>query len=601
MLQVICRAVPHRGLRTFSDYITAGVTGAEGKTLLSEKAHNQSDGEVVPGRSERMLHFFNNAREGMIFHLNGTITDVNPSLLKLIGCHTDELIGTSVLNWITPEYQTLVKQNVAKGNTREYEIGLRHKSGQEIPVLIRPIDTVVDGHQERLVSIQEISALARERQARRQIEAQYNSLTNIDPLTRLAQRQLFKSWIDDMSTLHHADHHQFVVVHIAIERLKQVNDIFGRDIGDQLVQQWVTRLRRHLRRFSSHMVARIAGNRFAVALPFIKSTRSVVRLLENLRVELDSPYSIEGFQIDNISSSYGLAFFPEHGDDADLLMSRAEIASRQARQGSNSISRFSKAMDTPTINTLKLETRLKGALERDEMELYYQPKVDARSERVVGFEALIRWNDAHQALVMPAEFIPIAEQNGGILPIGEWVIWSACEHLAMMQKRAGPTPKVSINLSSLQFKQPNLDEMVLQAMTLFDVNPANLDLELTEGIVMSNVETSIAALRKLKALGVSISIDDFGTGYSSLSYLKRFPIDTLKVDRSFVTDITNNPQDRSITMAIIALAKSLELETVAEGVETREQFEMLQEMGCDLIQGYLFGKPLPLKEALKLL
>jgi diguanylate cyclase (GGDEF)-like protein/PAS domain S-box-containing protein len=568
---------------------------------LSGEDRNKTDSAVVPGRSERMLHFFNNASEGMIFHINGTITDANPALLSLIGYHADELIGASVFHWIAPQHQSLIRESIASGNTREYEISLSHKSGAAIPVLIRPMNTMVDGHQERLVTIQEISALTQERQARRQIEAQYQSLANFDPLTRLAQRQLFKYWIADMSTLHHTDRHQFAVIHIAIERLKLVNDIFGRDIGDQLVQQWVKRLRRHLRGFSSHMVARIAGNRFAVALPYIKNSRSVIRLLENLRAELDAPYNIDGDLIDNISSSYGLAFFPEHGDDADLLMSRAEIASRHARQGGNSICRFSRTMDLPTINTLKLETRLKGALERDEMELYYQPKVDARSERVVGFEALIRWNDTNHALVLPAEFIPIAEQNGGILPLGEWVIWSACEHLALMQKRPGPTPKVSINLSSLQFRQPNLDEMVLQAMTLFEVNPAYLDLELTESLVMSDVEASIATLRKLKTLGVSISIDDFGTGYSSLSYLKRFPIDTLKVDRSFVTDITSNPQDRSIAMAIIALAKSLELETVAEGVETREQLEMLQQMGCDLIQGYLFGRPLPLDEALKLL
>jgi diguanylate cyclase (GGDEF)-like protein/PAS domain S-box-containing protein len=568
---------------------------------VSEVGNNKSDSELLPGRSERMLHFFNNAREGMIFHFGGTITDVNPSLLTLIGYHASELIGTSVLRWIAPEHQALVEQNIALGNTREYEINLRHRSGEEIPVFIRPMDTVVNGRQERLVTIQEISALTQERQARRQIEAQYQSLANFDPLTRLAQRQLFKYWIADMSTLHHEEHHQFVVIHIAIERLKLVNDVFGRDLGDQLVQQWVKRLRSQLRSFSSHMVARIAGNRFAVALPYIKNVRSVIRLLENLRAELDAPYKIGNHQVDNISSSYGLAFFPEHGADADLLMSRAELASRHARKGGNSICLFSKAMDVPTINTLKLETRLKGALERDEMELYYQPKVNAQSERVMGFEALIRWNDTNGTLVSPSDFIPLAEQNGGILPIGEWVIWSACEHLALMQKRPGPTPKVSINLSSLQFRQPNLVDMVLQAMTLFDVNPANLDLELTEGIVMSDVEASISTLRKLKALGVSISIDDFGTGYSSLSYLKRFPIDTLKVDRSFVTDITSDAQDRSITMAIIALAKSLELETVAEGVETREQFEMLQQMGCDLIQGYLFGKPMPLNEALKLL
>jgi Amt family ammonium transporter len=566
---------------------------------LAEEETNRSPSETVPGRGERMRHFFNHAREGLLFHVNGTITDVNPSLLNLVGLRRDELVGAPVFHWILPAHQQRVRDNIAAGGQQEYEITLLHRDGQEIPVLVHPHDTTVGGHRERLVTVQEIGALTRERHARRQAEAQYNSLANLDPLTRLAQRQLFKYWITDMTTLHHADRHQFAVVHIAIERLKPVNDIFGRDLGDQLVQQWVKRLRRQLRGFSSHMAARIAGNRFAVALPYIKSARAVIRLLENLRLELDAPYHLGKQQIDNITSSYGIAFFPEHGDDAELLMSRAELASRQARLASNSICPFTREMDVPTTNTLRLESRLKGALERDEMELYYQPKVDAQSERVVGFEALLRWNDATQAPLSPTEFIPLAEQNGGILPLGEWVIWSACEHLALMQQRPGPTPRVSINLSSMQFRQPNLVEMVLQALTLFAVDPAHLELELTESVVMSDVEASIATLGGLKALGLNISIDDFGTGYSSLSYLKRFPIDALKIDRSFITDITRNPQDRSITMAIIALAKSLELKTVAEGVETREQFLLLQQMGCDLIQGYLFGRPLPLDEALR--
>lgn len=230
------------------------------------------------------------------------------------------------------------------------------------------------------------------------------------------------------------------------------------------------------------------------------------------------------------------------------------------------------------------------------MALYYQPKVDSVSERVTGYEALIRWIDPDKGLIPPVNFIPLAEETGLIIPIGEWVIWSACQQLARLQKLPGSTPKISINISSVQFKQSNLVEIVRQALMLFEVDPALLDLELTESAVMDDVETSVGILNKLKALGVSISIDDFGTGYSSLSYLKRFPIDTLKVDRSFITDLTTNPQDESIARTIITLAKSLELETVAEGVETREQLEMLREMECDLIQGYLFGKPLPAKE-----
>ncbi len=556
--------------------------------------------ELTPGRIERMLHFFNHASEGMIFHINGIITDVNPAMLEICGFSGNDLLGSSVFQWIPPDYHPLVKGKLASRRSIGYEISLYHKSGAEIPVYLKPMDTMVEGRTERLVIVQEISALTQERQARRKLEAEFYTLTNADPLTSLPTRLQFKQRLDDMCQLHHAEEHLFAVLHIAIERMTLVNEIFGRDVGDQLVKKWVQRLRQQLQNFSSHLVARIDGNRFAVALPYVDSRRAVIRMVENLRAELDAPYEVEQHEITNVSSSYGIVFYPEHGDEAEQLMGRAEVASRYARQSSETIRTFSSKMDIPSIDTLKLENRLKGALERDEMFLHYQPKVDVKTQSIVGFEALIRWNDSEREAISPEEFIPIAEQSGGIVPIGEWVIWHACEHLAEMQRKPGPTPKVSVNISGLQFRQPNLVEIITQGLALFSVNPAYLDLELTESAVMSDVETSIATLGQLKELGVTISIDDFGTGYSSLSYLKRFPIDTLKIDRSFITDITTNAQDESIAQAIIALARSLGLETVAEGVETQEQFEMLKQMGCDTIQGFLFSKPLSFEEALNL-
>jgi diguanylate cyclase (GGDEF)-like protein/PAS domain S-box-containing protein len=545
-----------------------------------------------------MSYFFNNSSEGLAFHINGTITDVNPALGVMFGYSTHELIGSNVFQWISPQYHALVKQQIANSSESQYEIAILHRSGKEIPVYLRPIETVVEGQRERLVAIQEISALKQEQQTRRRLEAQLHTLSNFDPHTTLPNRHLFNRWVLDMSELHHVDKHRFAVVHITFERMDVINEIFGREVGDQLVNQCATRLRRGLRHSSPHLSARIGGIRFAVALPYIKDQRSVIRLMENIRAELDAPYQVGEHRIDNLASSYGVAFFPEDSVSGETLMNQAEIASRSARNDSNeSIQCFSKSIDIHTLEQFKLQARLKGALERDELLLYYQPKVDATSEQVVGYEALIRWIDSDQTLISPADFIPLAEESGGIIPIGEWVIWSACEHLSQLQTKPGKTPKISINLSSQQFQQPNLVELVQQALTLFGVNPALLDIEVTESVVMSDVKSSIDTLNKLKALGISISIDDFGTGYSSLSYLKQFPIDTLKVDRSFITDITTNKQDESITRAIIALAKSLELETVAEGVETREQLEMLREMGCDLIQGFLFGKPLSAEEA----
>ena len=558
---------------------------------------NNSEYDSNHARQARMEHFFDKSNEGLIFHINGIITDTNPALSRMSGFTRDEIIGSNVFEWIPSKYHELVKQNMAKGTEDMYEIALIHKTGSDIPVYLRPVNALVNGEHERLVIIQEIRDLKQAQVQQRKIEEQVHALSNFDTHTGLPNRHLFSHWVEKMSKSHYEEQQRFAIVHITIERMKILNEVFNRNVVDQLLKQWAARLCNMLHETATHRSARIGGIRFAIALPYIENTDSVVYLLQKLRTKLEAPYQIGGHQIDNLTGSYGLTFFPEDGSNVETLMGRAEIACRHAREhGSESISCFSKEMNVHTLEKFKFEVRLNGALDRNEMALYYQPKVDSVSERVTGYEALIRWIDPDKGLIPPVNFIPLAEETGLIIPIGEWVIWSACQQLARLQKLPGSTPKISINISSVQFKQSNLVEIVRQALMLFEVDPALLDLELTESAVMDDVETSVGILNKLKALGVSISIDDFGTGYSSLSYLKRFPIDTLKVDRSFITDLTTNPQDESIARTIITLAKSLELETVAEGVETREQLEMLREMECDLIQGYLFGKPLPAKE-----
>lgn len=556
-----------------------------------------NDDEPIPGRKARMAHFFEKSHEALIFHINGDITDANPALSRMSGFTSEEIIGSNVFEWIKPQYHALVKENMAKGTEDMYEIVLIHKSGADIPVYLRPVTAYVDGRQERLVVIQEIHDLKQAQQKQRKIEEQIHALSNFDPHTGLPNRLLFNHWVEEMIENHHHEQQRFAIVHITIERMKVLNEIFNRKIVDKLIKQWAERLNDTLDETTKYHSARIGGIRFAIALPYIESTDSVIYLLQKIRTQLEAPYQIDGHQIDNLTGSYGVAFSPDDGDNFETLMSRAEIACRHAREsGQESISCFSQKMNIHTLDKFKFEMRLKGALDRGEMALFYQPKVDTITEEVTGYEALIRWIDPEQGLIPPIKFIPLAEETGLIVPIGEWVIWSCCKQLARLQELPGTTPKISINLSSLQFQQSNLVEIVKQAIMLFEIDPALLDLELTESAVMDDVETSVGILNRLKALGVSISIDDFGTGYSSLSYLKRFPIDTLKVDRSFIIDLTTNPQDESIARAIIALAKSLDLETVAEGVETREQLEMLREMECDLIQGYLFGKPLPAKE-----
>jgi len=556
-----------------------------------------SEHEPIHGRKDRMEHFFNKSHEGLIFHIDGNITDANPALARMSGFTTDEIIGSSVFEWITPQYHNLVKENMAKGSEEMYEIALIHKSGGDFPVYLRPVNATVEGKKERLVVIQEIKALKQAEDTQRKIEEKVHLLSNFDSDTGLPNLGLFRRQVDEMCKQHHKEQQNFAVVHITVERMKMFNEIFGRDIGNQLLNQWAKRLCDFLNSSVTHQSARISGLDFAVALPHIDDTGSVIQLLQNLRKKMQAPYYVEEHMIDNLDASYGVAFFPDNSDNIETLMSQAEMACRHARNNNTeNIRCFSQSMKTYSLDKFKFEMRLKGALERNEMELYYQPKVDTFTEQVLEYEALIRWQDPEHGTIPPIKFIPLAEETGLIVPIGEWVIWSVCKQLAYLQNLPGTTPKISLNISSLQFRQSNLVGIVQQALNLFEVDPQLLDLELTESAVMDNVDISIGILNNLKALGVSISIDDFGTGYSSLSYLKRFPIDTLKVDRSFITELTTNSQDESIARAIITLAKSLELETVAEGVETREQLEMLRKMECDLIQGYLFGKPLPAKQ-----
>ena len=564
---------------------------------IAMKEINNSQYDPIQGRKARMEHFFNKSHEALIFHIDGIITDVNPALTRISGFLPEEIIGSNVFKWVTPHYHELVKKNMAIGSDDMYEIALTHKSGEDIPVYLRPINAIVEGKHERLVVIQEISALKKAQQEKLQIEEKIHLLANFDTQTGLPNLHLFNQQVVELCK-NHNDGEQFAIVHINIERMKMFNEVFSRSIGDQLLNQWASRLCNILQDTVDHQYARISGIGFAVALPYIDTTDSVIYLLQKIRIEMEKTYQVKKHHINNLNASYGIAFFPEDGDNVETLMNRAETACLHAKNSAHdSIHCFSPEMNIHSLDKFNLEIRLKSALDRHEMELYYQPQIDTISQKIVGYEALIRWQDPEHGTISPIKFIPIAEETGLIIPIGEWVIWSACKQLAYLQNLPGDTPKISVNISSMQFRQSNLVATVQQALNLFEADPSLLDLELTESAVMDNVDASIGILNNLKALGVSISIDDFGTGYSSLSYLKRFPIDTLKVDRSFIVELTNNTQDKSIVNAIITLAKSLDLKTVAEGVETTEQLELLKDMGCDTIQGYLFGKPLSAKQA----
>jgi diguanylate cyclase (GGDEF)-like protein len=374
------------------------------------------------------------------------------------------------------------------------------------------------------------------------------------------------------------------------DRFKTINDTLGHDAGDDLLKQIATRLTACLR--AGDTVSRLAGDEFAVVLPSVENAIDTRHLAQRLLDCFVEPFRLKEQRI-YITASIGVTLYPGDATTVEGLLKNADTAMYRAKDaGRNNYQFYSTDMHTHAVERLKLENALRGATERGELVLHYQPLVDLKSGQIEGMEALLRWNHPELGLVPPLEFIPLAEETGLIIPIGEWVLRSACAQTRAWQAAGLPPLRLSVNLSARQF-QKDLVGMVASVLEETGLEPKYLELELTESVVMKNPEAAVATLDALDRMGVRLSIDDFGTGYSSLSYLKRFPIDTLKVDRSFVRDIPGDADDMLITTGIIGLAHSLGIQVVAEGVETSAQLSFLRAQNCDAMQGYYFSKPLP--------
>jgi EAL domain-containing protein (putative c-di-GMP-specific phosphodiesterase class I) len=333
----------------------------------------------------------------------------------------------------------------------------------------------------------------------------------------------------------------------------------------------------------------------------MQETSYAATVAQRILKSLSTPFVINGIEL-NTSSSIGISIYPDDGDKSEVLISNADIAMYKSKEsGRNTYNFFTPDMTARAFERLSMENSLRGALERCEFMLYYQPQVNSETGRITGAEALIRWRHPEKGMIPPGKFIPIAEESGLIIPIGEWVLREACRQNSVWQKECPFPVPVAVNLSAMQFRQTDLAERVANVLRDTGLPPRLLELEITESGVMRDAEAAVSTLQSLKQMGLSISIDDFGTGYSSLSYLKRFPIDKLKIDQSFTRDITTDSDDAAIVAAIIGMAKSLKLRVVAEGVETREQLEFLSSHDCTEIQGYYFCKPIPADEFLQLL
>ncbi|PHS68753.1 MAG: hypothetical protein COB23_08595 [Methylophaga sp.] len=424
-----------------------------------------------------------------------------------------------------------------------------------------------------------------------------------DPLTQLPNRQLLNDRLQQSIKRSTRDKSNFQIMFLDLDRFKTVNDSLGHSSGDKLLKMVSERLVDSLR--EEDTVARLGGDEFVVCLAAIEqqngSYSHTTHIANKILTAIALPFTIDNQNI-HISASIGIATFPNDGSDVGTLIKNADSAMYHAKaEGRNNFQFYSKELNEQAMQTLVMETNLHQALDNDEFELYYQPKVDTHTHKIVGAEALIRWIHPTKGMISPDQFIPIAEDTGLITQLGEWTLNEACRQNKVWQDMGLSKIKISVNLSPKQFQQQNLIEIVEQALTHADLAANYLDLEIIEGTAMHDIEQTITSLKQLKELGLSISIDDYGTGYSTLSYIKQFPVDTLKIDMSFIRHIVDSSGDRAIVSSTILLAHNLGLSVVAEGVEDVEQLALLRDLGCDEIQGYYFSPPIPADQFIKLL
>ncbi len=434
---------------------------------------------------------------------------------------------------------------------------------------------------------------------RKASEARIAFLAQHDSLTGLPNRALLHDRLDQALANAARRGKRIALLFLDLDRFKTINDSLGHMMGDQLLQGVAVRLSSCIR--DTDTVSRQGGDEFLIVLTDVEVPDDAARVAEKILDRLRPPFDIDGQQL-GTSFSIGIALYPEDGNTPESLMKNADTAMYHAKEnGRNTYRFFDERMNVNALERLYLENGLRRALENEEFALYYQPQVDLASGRIIGMEALLRWFSGVMGGISPARFIPLAEECGLIVPIGEWVLQTACRQARQWQEEGLPAIPVAVNLSALQFRRADIVTTVSRALTESGLEGCWLELELTESLLMQSGPEVEATLGRLKALGVRLSIDDFGTGYSSLAYLKRFPVDRLKIDQSFVRDITEDPDDAAIVRAIIQLGRSLRLEVIAEGTETPEQMDFLRYERCTAAQGYLFAPPLPAEAVTELL
>jgi len=543
---------------------------------------------------------FATAQEGvLITDREGTILSANPAFCQLMGFEAQDVVGRNPRLFKSDHhddefYRTLFDQARRTGSWQG-EIWNRREDGAVVPVwfslaAVRDLQGNVSGY---VATYSDISHIKRS-------ESQLEFLAHHDALTRLPNRTLLLSRLQSALARAQRENSTGAVLFLGLDRFKSINDGYGHRVGDTILQAVAKRCRERLR--DPDMLARIGSDEFVVVLENLPKPDHATAVAKSLMDALAAPVPIEGAREIFLGCSVGICLFPDQdGANAERLLRNADSALIQAKkQDRGSIRFYTAQLITAATERVTLDSDLRRALERKEFILHYQPLVETGSRRPIGVEALVRWKKPEQGLVPPSQFIPLAEETGLIVPLGAWVLETACRQFTQWRQEGAELDVMAVNLSPAQFRHPDLVRLVSEILNRTGMPPERLELEITEGALMDVVETE-GKLHALKQRGVRLSIDDFGTGFSSLAYLKRFPIDKLKVDQSFVRDIPHQRADMEIVAAVISLAKNLRLDVLAEGVETEIQLEALRGLDCDYAQGYLFSWPVPADQIARLL
>lgn len=557
---------------------------------ISERKQAQRE---LERREKRFRTIVEKSWSGVVL-LDGEIrfSFAGSSTQNLLGYEDEELLGRSLFDFVHPrdvEHARSSFDRILTDPARESrgELRFRHQSGRWI---------WLEGFSQNLLQEPSVGAIVhnyRDISQRKEAEKQLEYRAYYDSLTGLPNRLLFRDRL--VHSLSHAQRNKVgvAVMYVDIDHFKLINDALGHSFGDRLLAEVAKRLQNALR--ASDTISRIGGDEFNVLLPEVSNTEAVAGVARKILDSLARPFSLDGHDL-FVTASIGISCFPADGDDAETLLKCADAAMYRSKElGRNQAQLFRASMNERYVRRLALEQHLHQALERGQFELFYQPVYDRARRRYVSVEALLRWRDPVRGIVPPAEFIALAEETGLIVPIGAWALRTACAQLRQWHD-LGLTLRMAVNISAVQLQQHDLLDHVQTALTESDVLPEMLQLEITESAAMQNFDLTLATLRELRAMGVGVAVDDFGTGQSSLIYLKRFPIDTVKIDKEFLREVTSDDTAAAIVAYVINLAHTLHLQVVAEGVETEEQYTCLRHFACDMMQGYLFSRPLPASE-----